>query len=365
MRASASALSLTLFAAALLTATAYAPPVDACGAIPPLYVTIDRVLPAAGTKDVAVDAAVLVDATGWLDQAQFDATADLPKLLKVELTARGTSQRIAGTITGWTDGRAIFQPDQALAPATTFDVVALVTNTQAKPPGNGGLVSSSTSFTTGSTSLAPLGFGGEPVVTFEDLDHEVCAPDTFGGCGVCATMVPKRERFAVLTLPPPVGGDAIGGFEYSTIVSLVESDFPGAPSLGAQSSVANREASRLPVPLFAAPQKYGICIETTVRDVRQKPVNSGRRCFTKEEVWAVSTTSSTGGAGGAGGASGSGGGAAAGAAGGPAVQESGPPAQDPGCAVVAPSLADERAPLLAAAAIFGLTLSIRRRRKSP
>lgn len=359
MRASASALSLTLFAAALLTATAYAPPADACGAIPPLYVTIDRVLPVAGTTDVGLDAAVLVDATGWQEASQFDVTYDLPKVLKVELTARGTSERVAGTIVGWTDGRAIFQPSQPLAPSTTYDAVAVVTNTQAKPAGNGGLVTSSTNFTTGSSSLPPLGFGGEPVVTFEDLDHEVCDPKSLNDCGGCGSMIPKRERFAVLTLPAPVGGDAIGGFEYGAVVSLVESDLPGAPSLGAESSVAIREPSRLPVPLFAAPQKYGICIETTVRDVKQKPVNSGRRCFTKEEVWAASTTPSTGGSGG------SGGGAAAGAAGAPAVQESGPPAQDPGCAIAAPRLGDERAPMLATAILFGLALSVRRRRTSP
>ena len=164
MRASAlaPALSLPLFAMAIFAVAAYSPRAEACGAIPPLYVTLDRVLPAAGTTAVALDGAVLVDATGWYGSAQFDASYDLPPLLQVAVTVRGTQAPVAGTVTPWTDGRAIFRPTTPLAPSTTYDVLATVTNTQTKPAGNAGITTSSTNFTTGTSLLAPLAFGATP-----------------------------------------------------------------------------------------------------------------------------------------------------------------------------------------------------------
>lgn len=357
MRASPSAVSFALFAASALAATAYAPDADACGATPPPYVTVDRVLPATGTKDVAVNGAVLVDATGWFGNDQVDATSELRRLLKVRITPRGSQIPLDGTVIGWTDSRAIFQPSAPLAPSTTYDVTATIGNEQPKPAGNGGLTSSSTSFTTGTTSLAPLAFGGGPVVTFEDLDHEVCAPGTVNSCGACAQTVERRDRFAVLTLPPPQGGDAIGGFLYVATVTVADAAQRDAPKLEARIEAPVREAARLPVPLVAFGAKVDLCVETTVQDVTQKPVRSQKQCFAKDEVWA--STTAAGGGGGAGGAGGGGGGAAGAAA----LDESGPPEQDPGCSVAAPARSQTRAPLIVGALLATLALGCAARRR--
>ena len=114
-------------------------------------------------------------------------------------------------------------PSAPLDPNTAYEVTSVVAN-RGLGQEKGGNTTSSTSFTTGTTRLQPLAFGGALTITFQDRDHEVCLQDTGNNCGGRASMGVRSDRTVLVDVPAPVGGDAARGFLYRARADLNAAD---------------------------------------------------------------------------------------------------------------------------------------------
>lgn len=360
----------------LATLQGFAATTWACGASPEPYVTLGATLPDASTGDVSPDTVILVAAQGFYAGTLAEATWSLPSLVTVDVrphdASGGALHGLPGKVVSWGES-AVFVPDAPLAANTTYDVVATTHNTTSIEEGNpqAGADTSTSSFTTGSTALAPLAFGGDPAFTFEDRDHEVCGGPPANNCGTCPGYITQADRTIVVSLPAPSGGDPIGGFSYYATATLSAED-RGEPGFTVGlSSVATRVPSELLVPLFSEPQPYGVCVTIDLRDARGTTVTSTKRCFTKEVVWATSPADSGNPTGGSGGSASSPSTPSGGASGSSTADvKNAPPVDDEtGCSLAAPrsstaSSSDSGAMWALLAAIALVSRSARSRKRA-
>jgi hypothetical protein len=275
----------------LAVIAAFSSPAAACGASPMPYVTLGDALPAEGATEVSPDSVILVAAQGWYGGTPAEAAYALDDVVKFDLRPRvdddSALHGLPGTIVPWI-GSAVFVPAAPLAPNTTYDLIATVVNQTSSEEGDpqAGTTTTVSSFTTGTTRLASLAFGGQPTIGFADLEHEVCETQEFGGCGTCLARGMRSDRTVVVDLPAPVGGDPLGGFSYYATAHLSEEDRGEDGFVVGLSSIPTRTTSRLTVPLFAEPKPYGVCVDIELHDARGTTVSSEQQCFPKETVWA-------------------------------------------------------------------------------
>jgi hypothetical protein len=140
-------------------------PAQACSPRPPDWVSFAEIVPREGTREVAVDAPLVLRFNLFPASQLAVSKFDLPQtaqeqadLLKVDVTDESTGQPIAGARggLGWNGTVVTFQPSQPLPANTRVRVAVRVTNLYVRPDDARGATEASAVFTTGSARLAPL-----------------------------------------------------------------------------------------------------------------------------------------------------------------------------------------------------------------
>jgi hypothetical protein len=238
---------LTALAVGACCASSWLPPgpAEACSPRPPDWVSFAEVLPGKGSRDVAVDAPLVLRFNQFPSQGAAVPKTDLPQtaedyanLLKIEVTDLSSGQTIAGTrgSLGWNGSVTTFQPAAPLAANTRFQVVARVTNVYLRPADGQGETELSAEFTTGSALLRPLTSATPSTGSIERYTAPVLEATACGSLveSPTATQSALRTR---LRLPAVTGGFAPATYFVRTMVTRdVPYDFAVDP--GAAAAVA-------------------------------------------------------------------------------------------------------------------------------